>query len=117
MLLSSSTEDLQSSALSNFSHEACVIVFTLQPVSTRLPDFQASACHRIIKSLELDGTSEGHLVQLPCNEQEHLQLHQVAQSLIQPHFESLQGWKINHISKQPVPVPHHPHCKRSFPYI
>lgn len=28
----------------------------------------------------LEGTFEGHLVQLPCNEQEHLLLDQVAQS-------------------------------------
>ena len=27
--------------------------------------------HRIIESLESEGTSEGHLVQLPCNEQGH----------------------------------------------
>ena len=27
--------------------------------------------------LELEGTCKGHLVQLPCNEQGHLQLHQV----------------------------------------
>jgi len=26
-------------------------------------------------------------------------------------------WGIEHISRQPVPVPHHPHCKRCFPYI
>jgi len=27
--------------------------------------------HRIIESFELEGTLEGHLVQLPCNEQGH----------------------------------------------
>ena len=66
---------------------------------------------------KLEGTFKGHVVQLPCSEQRHVQLDQVAQSLIQPHFENLQGWGINHISRQPVPVPHHPHCKRLFPYI
>ena len=32
---------------------------------------------RIIQSFELEGTLTGHLVQLPCNEQGHPQLHQV----------------------------------------
>ena len=32
---------------------------------------QLWADHTIIKSSELEGTSEGQLVQLPCNEQEH----------------------------------------------
>ncbi len=45
----------------------------------------------IIESLELEGTFKGHLVQLPCNEKGHVQLDQVAQGLIQPHLESLQG--------------------------
>ena len=31
----------------------------------------------VMESFELEGTGKGHLVQLPCNEQEHLQLHQV----------------------------------------
>ena len=69
--------------------------------------------HRIIEWLELGGTFKGHLVQLPCNEQGHAQLDQVAQ--IQPGFESLHGWGIYHIHGQPMPVPHHSHCKRLFP--
>jgi len=44
---------------------------------------------RITEPLELEGTFKGHLVQLPCNEQGHAQLDQVAQGLIQPHLESL----------------------------
>ena len=36
-----------------------------------------------------EGTLKGHLVQLPRNEQGHLQLHQVAQSPIQPDLEYL----------------------------
>jgi len=68
--------------------------------------------HRITESLGLKKTFKGHLVQLPCNEHGHAQLDQVAQGLIQPSLGSLQGQHINHISGQPVPVPHHPHCKR-----
>jgi len=40
---------------------------------------------------------KGHLVQLPCNEQGHLQLHQIAQSLIQADLEHLQGQGIHHL--------------------
>ena len=72
---------------------------------------------RLIESLELEGTFKGHLVQLLCNDQGYSQLDQVAQVLIQPRLESLQGWDIHHISGQPVPVLYHPHCKRLFPYI
>ena len=35
------------------------------------------ADHGIIELFELEGTFKGYLVQLPCNEQGHLQLHQV----------------------------------------
>ena len=33
--------------------------------------------HRIIELFELEVTFKGHLIQLLCNEQGHLQLHQV----------------------------------------
>lgn len=39
----------------------------------------------------LEGIFKCLLVQLPCNEQEHLQLDQVTQSLVQPVLECLQG--------------------------
>ena len=71
----------------------------------------------IIEFLELEGTFKGHLVQLPCNEQRHPQLDQVAQGLIQPHLESLQGQGTNHVSRQPFPMCHYLHCKRLLPYI
>jgi len=55
----------------------------------------------------LEGTFKGHLVQTPCSEQGH-QLHQVAQSPVQPGLECFQGWGIYHLSGQPVPVINHP---------
>ena len=58
--------------------------------------------HRTIEFLELKWTSEGQLDHFPCNEQGHPQLEHLAQRLIQPHLESLQGWSINHITRQPV---------------
>ena len=77
----------------------------------------APQTHRIIESFELEGTVKGHLVQLLCHEQGHLQLNQSAQSPIQPDLECLQGRGIHHISGQPVPVAQHPYCKKLFPYI
>jgi len=62
--------------------------------------------YRIVELFELQTTLKDHLVQLLCNEP--VQLDQVAQGLIQPHLESLQGWSIHHISGQLVPVPHYP---------
>jgi len=64
----------------------------------------------------LKGAFKGHLVQLPCNEQGHLSLDQVAQSPIQPDLQSYQGWSIYHISGQHVPVFHHPQSKEFLPY-
>jgi len=67
--------------------------------------------HRIIQ------TFKDPQVQLPCNEQGHLQLEQVAQNLIHPDLECLQGWGIPHISGQHVPVLHCSYYKRLFPYL
>ena len=53
-----------------------------------------------------------HLVQPPCNDQGHLPLDQVAQSPVQSDLECFQGWGIYHLSGQPVPVFHHPCCKK-----
>ena len=52
----------------------------------------------IVELFELEGTLKGHLIQLPCNEQGHLQLDQGAQSPVQPDLECLQGWSIHHLS-------------------
>jgi len=57
-----------------------------------------------MESLELEGAFKGHLVQLPCNEQGHALLDQVAQGLPQPRLESLQGWGIHHPSGKPPAV-------------
>ena len=65
-----------------------------------------TSSHRIVEPLELEGTFKDYPLQSPCNEQGHPQLDQVAQSLIQPHLESLQGQGICHFFGQPVPVPH-----------
>ena len=55
--------------------------------------------------IELERTFKGHLVQLPYNEQGHLQLEQAAQSPIQPDLECLQREGIHCFSRQPVPAP------------
>ena len=66
----------------------------------------------IIEWLGLEGTFEGHLVQPHSNKQGHLQLDQAAQGPVQPHLERFQGGGIYHLSGQPIPVFHHPQCKK-----
>jgi len=56
---------------------------------------------RIMKVFELVGTLKGHLVQLLCNDQGHLQLNQVAQSAIQPNPP---GKGIHHIPGRAGPA-------------
>jgi len=73
--------------------------------------------HKIIEQFGLEGTFRGHLAQLPFSEQGHLQLEQVAQGPVQPDLECFQGLGIYSLSGQPVPVFHHPHCKKFLPYI
>jgi len=65
----------------------------------------------------LEGTPRGHLVQPPCSKQGDLQLDQVAQSPVKPDFECFQAWGLRYPSGQPVPVFHHPHGKKFFPFI
>jgi len=73
--------------------------------------------HRIIDCFGLEGTFRGHLAQPPCSEQGYLQLHQVAQSPIQPGLEGFQGQGPCHPSGQHVPGFHHPRGKKFLPYI
>jgi len=60
----------------------------------------------------LEETFKGYLAQPPCSEQGHLLLDQAGQSPVQPGLECFQGWGINHLSGQSVPVFHHPHHKK-----
>jgi len=48
----------------------------------------------------LTGTFNDHLVQPSCNKQGHLQLSQVAQSLVQPDLEHFLGWGTHNFSGQ-----------------
>ena len=54
--------------------------------------------HGIIEKIESEGISfKAHLVQPLCNEQGHLQLHQIAQIPVQPALECFQGGGIYHL--------------------
>jgi len=48
-----------------------------------------SYSHRPLELFELERTFKGHLVQLRCNEQGHLQLDQISQIPFQPDHECL----------------------------
>lgn len=61
---------------------------------------RAVRSHRIIEQFELEGTLQGRLVQLSCNEEEHLHVHQIARSPVQPDFECLQGRGVHHVYKR-----------------
>ena len=74
----------------------------------------SSGFHRVIETLKLEGTINGHIIQFPCNEQKHLQLDQDAQRPIQTDLEWLQIWSSHHLSVQPVPMPHHLYHKKSY---
>ena len=63
---------------------------------------QLSQYHRIIELFELEGTFKGHLVQFLYSEQ------------VQPDLGCLQGQVIHHLCGQPVPVLHHPRCKKTY---
>ena len=73
--------------------------------------------YRTIEQFGLEGTFKRHVVQPPCNEQGHLPLDKAAQSPVQPSLECFQRGGIYHLSGQPVPVFHHPHCNKCLPCI
>lgn len=67
--------------------------------------------HRIV---QLEGILKGSLVQLPCNEQVHPQLDLLAQSIVQPDSDCVQGWGFHYLSGEPVQMSHHTYCKKKF---
>lgn len=69
----------------------------MEPLKLEPPKLEPPK-HRIVEWFGMGGTVKGHLVQLSCHEQEHLQPDQAAQSLVQPDLRRFQGWSIHHIS-------------------
>ena len=67
---------MYSNIITIFNKSDTYMVYIENPIVLQM-DF-----HRIVDSelFELEGTPRGRLVQFPCNEQRHLQLHQGAQS-------------------------------------
>lgn len=86
---------------------------------------------KVFRRFGLEGTFKGPLLQplrpgfiwdrvnflSGSNEQRHLQLYQVSQSLVQPDFKCFQGWGICKLSRQLVAVFHHRHHAKFLPYI
>lgn len=53
---------------------------------------------RIIEQILLERTLKGNLFQAHSNEEGHLQLDHVVQSLLQPDLECFQGWSLYHLN-------------------
>lgn len=68
---------LSSYVVTSFTPECYQLHRTTKKVATYVYNLQKY--HRIIELFKMLETLEGHLLQLPCSEQGHLQLHQVAQ--------------------------------------
>jgi len=65
----------------------------------------------------LEGTFKIIWFQVPCHEQGHLPLDQLAQSSIQPGLEHFHGGGRHTFSGKPVPVFHRPHGEEFLPNI
>ena len=93
----------QQSCISAWSKERKLCPFLLWPTTTQLQC--AVFLHlKIMESFELERTFRGHLVQLPCNEQGHPQLHQVLRAPSSPTCWP-QGWGTHYHSGLPQQLP------------
>ena len=93
---------------------ACVGVFVCALLGRG--ERQCLKYHRIIESLKLEGTFEGHLVQLPCNRQVHHSLIRLPRA-----WPSL-AFKVSGDGASATTLGNlfqclATHCKRFFPYI
>ena len=71
----------------------------------------------VLELFELERTLKGHLVQLPCNEQGHLQLSQLLRAPIQTELECLPGWDIHQPLWATFASANHSYCKILLPCI
>jgi len=83
----------KASAMGKYEHKrwlkSCIVLGTILYLGAKI--FHWDCFHRIIEPFELGETLRGHLIQLPCNDQGHLQLHQVLRA---PFI--LEGWDGSH---------------------